>query len=104
MKGKILFLTFALSGFFATSASVRAACTPTGFFRDSINMTAALINPPLTVTGVVDATGCNIGVYYDAGNTGSIKKAEIFGSNYFGVLVNGDAGSVKVGYPEQQHS
>ena len=70
-------------------------CTQTGFFRDSINMTAALINPP-SVTGVVDATGCNIGVYYGAGSTGVIKNAEIFGANYFGVVANGDAGEVSV--------
>src|ERR1700694_5966899 len=42
-------------------------CTPTGFFRDNINMTAAVINPVGAVTGDVDATGCNIGVYYDHG-------------------------------------
>src|SRR5438552_4287813 len=68
-------------------------CTPTGFVRDSINMTAAKINPS-SVTGVVNATGCNIGVYYDAGHTGTIKNAEIFGANYFGVVANGDAGDV----------
>lgn len=61
-------------------------CTPTGFFRDSINMTAALINPPGTVTGTVDATGCNIGVYYGPGAIGNIDGAEIFGANYFGVV------------------
>src|SRR6266699_5881535 len=76
-----------------TKATV--GCAPTGFFRDSINMTAALINPP-SVTGVVDATGCNIGVYYGAGSTGVIKNAEIFGANYFGVVANGDAGDVSV--------
>ena len=71
------------------------ACTPTGFFRDSINMTAALINPA-SVTGVVNATGCNIGVYYGPGSRGVIKNAEIFGANYFGVVANGDAGDVTV--------
>ena len=59
-------------------------CTATGFFRDGINMTAALINPSGTVTGDVNATGCNIGVYYD--QNGVIDGANIFGSNYFGVL------------------
>ncbi|HKP47772.1 MAG TPA: hypothetical protein VJT50_14320 [Pyrinomonadaceae bacterium] len=68
-------------------------CQPTGFFRDGINMTAALINPP-SVTGTVNATGCNIGVYYGPGSTGQIKNAEIFGANYFGVVANGDTGGV----------
>ena len=72
-----------------------AVCTPTGFFRDGINMTAAMINPP-TVNGVVDATGCNIGVYYGPGSSGQIKNAEIFGANYFGVVANGDADDISL--------
>lgn len=72
-----------------------ATCTPTGFFRDGINMTAAVINPTVSVTGKVDATGCNIGVYYDHG-IGMVNKADIHGANYFGILVNGDAGVVSV--------
>jgi hypothetical protein len=68
------------------------ACTQTGFYRDSINMTAAVINPTTTVTGQVDATGCNIGVCIDSVDA-TIDTAEIFGANYFGVVVNGDVGS-----------
>lgn len=79
----------------AMATQAHAACTPTGFFRDGINMTAAMINPP-TVTGYVNAVGCNIGVYYDEGHSGIIKDAEIYFSNYFGVLVNGDDGAVSV--------
>lgn len=71
-----------------------SVCTPTGFFRDGINMTAALINPG-KVSGEVDATGCNIGVYYDAGS-GKVVKADVHGSNYFGILVNGDVNTVRV--------
>ena len=71
-----------------TSALEAATCTPTDFFRDSINMTAALINPSGTVNGTVDGTGCNIVVYYDsAGAGGTIKNANLFGANYFGVVV-----------------
>lgn len=69
-------------------------CTPTGFVRDGINMTAALINPG-KVSGEVDATGCNIGVYYDTG-VGKVEKANVHGSNYFGILVNGDVNTVRV--------
>lgn len=53
-----------------------------------------MINPA-TVTGEVDATGCNIGVYYDNG-VGVVNDADIYGANYFGVLVNGDVNDVSV--------
>src|SRR6266566_5604928 len=84
-------------GLLMTPAKTRATggCTPTGFFRDGIDMTAALINPP-SVTSVVNATGCNIGVYYGPGSHGLVKNAEIFGANYFGVVANGDADDVSV--------
>jgi hypothetical protein len=68
------------------SKAMPAACIPTGFFRDSMQMTAAMINPIGPVTGTVDATGCNIGVYYGPGATGTIDTANIFGANYFGVV------------------
>src|SRR5689334_11458542 len=78
-----------LAGGWAPAAHA-ATCTPTGFFRDSINMTAALINPG-NVTGNVDATGCNIGVYYGPGASGRVNGANIYGANYFGVVNNGAA-------------
>lgn len=77
------------------TSALAQTCTPTGFFRDNINMTAALINPPGTVSGTVDATGCNIGIYYDHGK-GTVRNATVFGANYFGVLVNGDYSAVAV--------
>jgi Right handed beta helix region len=79
----------------STVTSVAAAtCTPTGFVRDGINMTAAQIGGD--VTGTLDATGCNIGVYYDNTTSGNVTGATIFGANYFGVAVNGDDGAVSV--------
>ena len=70
-------------------------CTPTGFSRDSINLTAAQIGG--NVTGTLDATGCNIGVYYDSSTTpGDVTGAYIFGANYYGVVVNGNPGDVSV--------
>lgn len=51
------------------AARANATCTPTGFFVDGLNLTAAMINPG-DVTGTLDATGCNIGVYYDDGTDG----------------------------------
>ncbi len=66
-----------------------ATCTPTGFVRDAINLTAALINPPGTVDGDVDATGCNIGIYYSPGGHGRVHGANVHGANYFGIVNNG---------------
>jgi hypothetical protein len=71
----------------AAPGPVHAAppCYATGFYRDGINMTAKLIDPS-HVTGTVDATGCNIGVYYSPGSKGKIHNADIYGANYFGVV------------------
>ena len=77
------------------TATWATTCTQTGFVRDSINMTAALINPAGVVSGEVNATGCNIGVYYNAGS-GKVSHANIHGANYFGVVVNGDDAAVAV--------
>jgi hypothetical protein len=78
----------------STAAATAASCTPTGFYRDGINMTAAQVGGD--VTGTLDAGGCNIGVYYDNTTTGNVIGATISGANYFGVVVNGDVGSVTV--------
>jgi hypothetical protein len=63
-------------------------CAPTGVMRDGINLTAAQIGG--TVTGTLDATGCNIGAY----NPTSVSNAHIYGANYFGVLADGSATNV----------
>ncbi len=96
-------LLFTLIGFIVItpSASAAIACMPTGFFRDSINMTAAAINPSGTVSGNVDATSCNIGVYYDHG-TGTVSNANVHGANYFGIVVNGDVNNVSVDIKESK--
>ena len=69
------------------SSSATPLCTPTGFFRDGVNLTAAQIGG--TVTGNLDASGCNIGVYYGPGTSGSVTNANIFGANYYGVVADG---------------
>ena len=61
-------------------------CTATGLMRDGINLTAAKIGG--AVTGPINATGCNIGAYFDATNPGSVTSADIYGANYYGVVVN----------------
>lgn len=73
-----------------SSASQEAnACTPTGYVRDSIDLTAALINPHGNVSGDVDATGCNIGIYYSPGAHGRVIHANVHGANYYGIVNNG---------------
>jgi hypothetical protein len=74
--------------------SAAATCNATGFMRDNINLTAALINPG-SVSGDVDATGCNIGVYYAPGAKGQINNANIHGANYYGIVNNGGDVSVQ---------
>lgn len=83
---KCLLASLVLAG---TVPHALAVCTATGFVKDSINLTAALINPPGTVTGDVDATGCNIGIYYSAGAHGRLEGASVHSANYYGVLNNG---------------
>jgi hypothetical protein len=95
---KLLYLFTALVIVTPVASAQAVTCTPTGFIRDGIDMTAAVINP---VGGpmVLDATGCNIGIYIDhnmPGGTATIQRWDIYGANYFGILVNGDGGSVTV--------
>ncbi|HLX55921.1 MAG TPA: right-handed parallel beta-helix repeat-containing protein [Ktedonobacteraceae bacterium] len=76
-------------------ARAATVCTPTGFFRDAINLTAAVIDPPGTYTAVLNASPCNIGVYYSPGAKGTISNSEIYGANYFGVVNNGGKVTIK---------
>ncbi len=82
------------SGIGASLVAKTATCTPTGFIRDNINLTAAQMGG--TLTGSLDATGCNVGYFQDATHPGSVKNAEVYGSNYYGILIDGSAGDVKV--------
>lgn len=68
------------------------SCEPTGFKRDEIDMTAALINPA-TLSGDVNATGCNIGVYFD--EDGTVDGAKVYGANYYGIVVRKASVDVK---------
>ena len=82
-------LMLALSGGLAHATT----CTATGFIRDSINLTAAVVVPPgpsADITGTVDATGCNIGIFFGPGTSGTVDSAEVFGANYFGIVVAAD--------------
>jgi parallel beta-helix repeat protein len=68
----------------AVPAVSAATCTPTGFYRDGINLTAAQIGGD--VTGPLNATGCHIGVYYGPGTSANVTNADISGATYYGVL------------------
>jgi hypothetical protein len=95
LSSSTILATFLVAGIGTVTPAAAAGCTPTGFLRDSINLTAAQIGGD--VTGTLDATGCNIGVYYDSNSAaGTVSGADIFGANYYGVVVNGDAGAVSV--------
>jgi parallel beta-helix repeat protein len=85
----------------AVARAATATCTPTGFVRDGIDLTAAQIGGDVTGTinaaDTADGVPCNIGVYYDnAHSAGNVTGAAISGANYFGVVVNGDGGAVSV--------
>jgi hypothetical protein len=62
-----------------------APCTPTDYVQDSHPLTAALVNPA-TVSGTVDATGCDIAVYFNDGGPHSVTGATIENAFYYGVL------------------
>jgi parallel beta helix pectate lyase-like protein len=95
MKRAVAALVFAfVASTVSAGQALAVTCTQTGFFRDNINLTAAMINPG-DVTGTVDATGCNIGVYYGPGSKAKVTSAEIFGANYFGIVNNGGDVDVK---------
>jgi parallel beta-helix repeat protein len=94
LSSSAVIATFLVAGLGTVTSAAAAGCTPTGFVRDGINMTAAQIGGD--VTGSINATGCNIGVYYDNTTSGKVRGATIFGANYFGVVVNGDVGKVSV--------
>jgi hypothetical protein len=74
-----------------SQASAAVVCVPTTFMQDVRPLTAALINPPdATVPSNLDATGCDIGIYYDNG-THTLANRSVFGATYYGVLSNGSA-------------
>jgi hypothetical protein len=80
----------------APSTAAADPCQATGAVdRDGTPLTARIVNPIRPVTGRVDATGCEVGVYYGHG-TGRVVAADVFGARYYGVLVDGNGGTVAV--------
>jgi hypothetical protein len=77
-------LTFAI---LAAPAAQAAPCLPTTFVRDGFPLTAARVGG--NVTGELDATGCDIGVYYASGTSGNVTGAWVHGARYYGVVADG---------------
>jgi len=75
------------------SVQAFAVCTTIVDGSSFNGKTAALINPAGPVTGAVDATGCDIGVYF-SGGTVEVTGAEVYGAQSYGIAVNGDSGDV----------
>ena len=86
LSASALIATLVLAALPAT-ASAALLCFPTGFVRDGMNLKAAQLGG--TVTGTLDATSCDIGVYYNATLPGGVSGAAISGAKYFGVVVDG---------------
>jgi hypothetical protein len=75
-----------LVGVLGSSSALAAACTQTGFYRDGINMTAALIANGDITGQTINAAGCNIGIFYGPGTSGTVDNVDVHGANYFGIL------------------
>jgi hypothetical protein len=76
------------------SAASGAACIATGAVdRDGTPLTARIVNPTRPVSGKVDATGCEVGVYVNRGS-GLVVGADVFGARYYGVLADGNGHDV----------
>jgi len=99
---KLLIVLIVLCGVFTAWGSAfpqcSSGCYPTNFPATPTTanpaLCAALVNPTGTVNATINATGCDVGVYYGPGNKGFIEGANISGATYFGVLVNGASVSV----------
>lgn len=75
-------------------AASAATCTPVNTSKGTL--TAAVVDTSVTGT-TVDASGCDIGVYYDNGGSGdSVSNADISGAKQYGVFVDGGKGDVSV--------
>lgn len=79
--------------FAGVGAASAAGCTTVVTSKGTL--TAAVYDA--SVTGPVDASGCDIGAYYDsAGNGDTVSGADISGATQYGVFVDGISGDVSV--------
>lgn len=100
MKRAFVGVVAAVAGSLALGGQAWAApCTPTPFMQDGRPLTAQLVNPP-AVTGTVDATGCDIAVYFDDGADHSVTGATIENAFYYGVLTRGPGTTANISNSE----
>ena len=90
-----------LVAIFSGAAHAQSSCTdlPTTAFDNFFpgyqappgpaHFNAALVNPPGTVSGNVDATNCSVGIYYGPGQTGIVDNATISNAYVVGILNDG---------------
>jgi hypothetical protein len=84
-------LAIALSAQFTASANSHCVAVSTS----KGNLTAAQVGG--NISGEVDATGCDVGAYFNADSPGQVMNAEIHDANQYGVFVDGNvAGDTKV--------
>jgi parallel beta-helix repeat protein len=76
----------------ASPALAAASCHTVSTSHGSL--TAAVVNPSSTVSGAVTPTGCDIGVYFGPGTSGTVNGATISGFVEYGVY--NDGGTVTV--------
>jgi hypothetical protein len=101
----LLITGVALAGAVGGSPAVATMCTPTGFIRDGMNLTAAVIADGDISGQTIDASAmppmrpmpCNIGIYYGPGTSGTVESSVVFGANYFGIVVTGEDGVDSLG-------
>jgi hypothetical protein len=66
-------------------------CSATGYS----GLTAALVNPGSVSGGMIDAGGCDIGIYY-SGQSAKVRNVIVTGALYYGIFVNGDNAATSV--------
>jgi len=79
-------------------AKAAASCQTTSFSQDGVNnLTAAMVvsASSTTITGPVNASGCDIGIYVPSGFTGiAVNNAQVFGATFDGIVNDGSVVNV----------
>lgn len=85
-----------------TAVTVSGANPLAGYFPSGA--TARVANPTSPVTGQVDASGCDFGVFFGSGSGGTISAAAIANATYAGVFIDAGAGQVTVNNSTMEHN
>ncbi len=96
-------LSALLLGAVPGSLSAQCSCQSTGFVDPETNtpLNACIVNPTSTVTGILNASPCNIAVYFNSGqgqvgDGQGVLNTDISGATHYGVLVDGSVNDVAV--------